>query len=426
MKINTTHICNKVWSTALMMLCCMALFSCVEVDLCEEPTHEHLGNVKLVYHWPDDIPVDERPDSMFAFIDRAISTHRIGYVTNLESSVGGRYLFGKVHNDTSVYNQQPLMVRPGEYRAFAINKDVVDNNTDYRVEHFNKFFDEGTQSETSVRDLYISYVPQEITTDWIDFNPYSKYIATDSKPIYGTYSKDCESPLGQTFSMPKDGKAEVYLDVQKITQDITISFPIYTEYVENDNSIYVDSIIAEISGIPYKMLIHNRTLMIDTTYKMLFKMDVDIENAKDTVLTIKSTDKTVKKVECKSKISVMGLVANKLSQNTTGAGILQLCIHAHTYDKKKKTQHAKINLYNTIHAANLVITDDWGRIIQNPGTYPELPLSKTLRIDNSFLVITRDFVLNALNNGNSLDTWLGDKDGDGEVDDDDHKLEVEM
>ena len=434
MKINTTHIRSKVYSTALKMLCCVALFSCVKVDLCEEPTHAHLGNVKLVYHWPDDIPVDERPDSMFAFINRVITAHRIGYVTGSETSIGGRYRFGDVNHDNvttdPINDQQPLMTGAGKHWVFALNNDIVDNKAHYR-ENIDIFFSEKKQSETGVRDLYISYVPHEITDpilysyskNWIDFNPYSKHIAPGVKPIYSTYNESSEAK-GHIFNVPKDGKAEVHLYPQKITQDITISFPIYS-----DSLVYVDSIIAEISGIPYKMSVYDRTLMADTTYKMFFEMNVDTVNIDTVDITINSVAKRFKKMECNATISVMGLLANKLPKHTTGAGILQLCIYLRSNDEEnvleKKNLYTKINLYNTINDANLVITDDWGNIIQNPGTYSQFPLSDTLRIEDNFLLITRDFVLNALNKDNSLDTWLGDNDGDGEIDND-HKLDVEM
>ena len=436
MKINAIHIHNKACSTALMMLCCMVFFSCVEVDLCEESSHDHLSSVKLIYHWPDSIE-DERPDSMFAFFNCFTSTHRIGYITDSVTSVGGRYRFGKPKR----LKTDSLMATAGDYRVFAFNNNLVsvaedslDENTvaDFRFENFDNFFSEENQSKTNLRDLYVSYIAHEITDsclspygkNWSSVNPEFKYIPSNIKPIYCAESKYNESTqsYSYTFNVQKDNKIEVHLYPQKVTQDITISFPIYTEYVESsnsDNQLHIDSIIAEISGIPHKMCIYDRTLMDDIIYKMLFKMNVDVENAKDTVLIVNSVAKTFKEVECKSTISVMGLLAN--AKNTSyGAGILQLCIYL-----GDKVYHAKINMYNTINKANLVIKDDLGRNVQNPGIYPERPFNSTLRIDDSFLVITRDFVLNTLNGESSLDSWFGDKDGDGEIDDD-HKLDIEI
>ena len=433
MKINAFHIHNKACSTALMMLCCMVFFSCVKVDLCEESSHEHLSDIKLIYHWPDSITNDERPDSMFAFFNRFTSAYRIGYITDSETSVGGHYLFGKINSlfITDSADQQSLKAYPGEYRALAFNKDAMENTEDYHFEIFGNFFNENSLTQSDFRNLYISYVAHEITDsclypygkNWSTANPEYKYISTNIKPIYlaeNRYNEDIQS-YKQTFNVQKDSKSEIHLYPQKITQDITISFPIYTEFIENLDSnslLRVDSIIAEISGIPHKMCIDDRTLMVDTIYKMLFKMDVNTLNVEKEEIEIDSVKKTFSKWECTSTISVMGLLTN-VKETNYGAGILQLCIYL-----GNRVYKAKINMRTIIEDANLVIEDEFGRKVQNPGIYPERPFNSILRIDESFLIITHDFVLNTLNSGSSLDSWQGDKDGDGEIDND-HKLELE-
>jgi hypothetical protein len=40
-------------------------------------------------------------------------------------------------------------------------------------------------------------------------------------------------------------------------------------------------------------------------------------------------------------------------------------------------------------------------------------------------MVTHDLVLKTVGGGEGTDTWQGDKDGDGEIDDD-HKLDIEM
>ena len=88
---------------------------------------------------------------------------------------------------------------------------------------------------------------------------------------------------------------------------------------------------------------------------------------------------------------------------------------------KSKTQYAKINMYNTIKEAHLLITNEQGDVIQNPGTYPELQRIDTLRIENSRLMITKDLVLRTSDDDNSLDTWVGGEDGSG-----DDRLDIEI
>ena len=83
-------------------------------------------------------------------------------------------------------------------------------------------------------------------------------------------------------------------------------------------------------------------------------------------------------------------------------------------------------MYNTINAANLIIKDEEGRIMQNSKEiYPELPYNDTLRVEGNLLMVTHDLVLKTVGGGEGTDTWQGDKDGDGEIDDD-HKLDIEM
>ena len=197
--------------------------------------------------------------------------------------------------------------------------------------------------------------------------------------------------------------------------------------------MHIDSIIAEISGIPHGISIYDDLVEVDTTtiYKMLFKMDVDTVNfdiVDSTTMKFPTDFKVekLKKMECKSTISVMGLLANKNPNYINGAGILQVRIYSHIGNKYKKIQYAKINLYKMIKKAHLIITDDWNRIILNSGTNPDFPLSNTFCIDENVLVITRDLTLNTLNNNGSLDTWEGDENNDGEVDDDHLFPDIEM
>ena len=133
MKSNTTHIYNKVWRAVLSMLCAVSLFSCVKVDLCTAEEHPHTGNIKIVYDWPDDVG-DERPDSMLALVNRIVNTRRVGYVTGSETSLGGRYRFGKVYRDEDAIaagglDKYPLFVGAGEYQIFVFKQENTDSYT---------------------------------------------------------------------------------------------------------------------------------------------------------------------------------------------------------------------------------------------------------------------------------------------------------
>ena len=98
MKIKTDYIYNKVCSTALMMLCCVAFFSCTKVDVCRDRTHSHLGKIKLSYDWSN-IADSPLPESMLALFSQVVNSHRIGYVTDATGSKGIDYRFGKMSDD---------------------------------------------------------------------------------------------------------------------------------------------------------------------------------------------------------------------------------------------------------------------------------------------------------------------------------------
>lgn len=430
-----------------MMLCCVALFSCTKVDLCEEPQHIHRGNIILDFDW-EDVPEKQRPESMFALISRAVTTHHMGYVTGSNtSSDGGYYQFGSMYEDSVTNNPddpQPLKAKVGSYRVFAFNNDIVKSHERYRFENFDQFAHNEGDNTIDVNDLYISYVPHELTDscvlpdsidnidsiDWIDTNPYSKYIAANMRPLYRAVNDYDEKAQSYTFSVKDQGETKVLLSPQKATQDITITFPIYLEYTDED-TVSADTIIAEISGIPHRMNFNSGELYVDTTYKVLFKMDT--LNTKKTKLEVNKDTKdslTFNEVQCTKTISVTGLLANEGPEYATGAGIMQLCAHLSTGGGKKAKVRAKVrakvNMYNTINDANLIIKDEEGRIMQNSKEiYPELPYNDTLRVEGNLLMVTHDLVLKTVGGGEGTDTWQGDKDGDGEIDDD-HKLDIEM
>lgn len=410
MRTDSTHIYYKVSRTALMMLCLVAFFSCVKVDICREENHVHTGTVKIVYHWPENIG-DERPDSMLALVNRMVHPHHIGYVTGAETSDGGRYRFGEVSAEAAADGS--LVVEAGKYQIIAFNNDIVDADKgdvkDYNFVNLSEFGDGQNQDVIGVRDLGISYVGRELSDprldlygkDWQDTNPYSKYIASDSKPIYFAMNKGDEDAYERIFDVHVGQETVVDVYPRKITQDITFSFPVYAE----KEQVAVDSIIAEISGIPHKMMLYSGALDIDSTYKMLFKIDVDTNAvAQHTTVNLGGEDKEVTKWECLSTVSVMGLVSNKDPKDCTGAGILQLCVYASTVnadgEKEAMTpQYVRINLYNTIQAAKLVVEDPLNGIyIQNP----DLESGATLRLDSS-LVVVRDGLQSSGNN--STDFW---------------------
>ena len=96
--------------------------------------------------------------------------------------------------------------------------------------------------------------------------------------------------------------------------------------------------------------------------------------------------------------------ADKCLKVSSIVSILQLCVYASTVnadgEKVSMTpRYARINLYNTIQAAKLVVEDPLNEIyVQNP----ELKSGVTLRLDSS-LVVVRDGLQSS--DSNAADSW---------------------
>ena len=351
MKIKTDYIYNKVCSTALMMLCCVAFFSCTKVDVCRDRTHSHLGKISLVYDW-DWANIDEslRPESMLALVNQVVNSHRIGYVTNATNSEGGDYRFGKM-SDNIVDTE--LMASAGDYSVYAFNNE----GAMFRFDNLEAYGD----GVVGIQDLTMSYVGYKLGKiysygkEWVSINPGFDYISTDVKPIYLATIDSITSAKGHTFSVHEGSETKIDVYPRKITQDITFSIPVYVECVDEYNFVEV---IAEVSGIPYKVKPYSGELNVDTICKLLFKMELDTVSVGEEC-TIGGELKTFSKYDCKSTISVTGLLANKNDEGCIGAGILQLCLYTRN-GKDGETidmapHYACINLYHTLDGANLVI-----------------------------------------------------------------------
>ena len=450
------HHIYKVCCRALVAGCALLMVACVKVDVCMEEYHPHTGILAVSYDWDwSGIAVDERPDSMLVFANRIVNTWRCGFITSGEGTnaegIGGRYRFGAIYKDRtsvpipgdsdiseekpedSVEGEEPPVVgqehsaapndtfhvRAGDFQLLAINSEHMIHNDGQSVEDFRiEMVEEYENNQLGIRDLAIAYVERDLKSDqslsiydkdWIDFNRYAKYIASEIKPIYRATIQREEGSQEFTKAVRSNSVVPVTLYPEKITQDVTVSFPVIGE-----EGVVVDSMIAEISGIPHKMKIYSGELLTDKTLKMLFRIPTP-ELQRDTTINILIEDKeeTVKAwvSDFEETISVMGLMRNNDKSYTTGAGIMQLCVYAHTTDRetnktKSKTIYAKVNLFNTIKRAQLLKRTDSDAIVQ-------AAKKGVLRIEDSFLIITRDLLIQTSDDDISIDTW---KEMDGDID----------
>ena len=403
MKIKTDYIYNKVCSTALMMLCCVAFFSCTKVDVCRDGTHSHLGKISLFYKWSKNDSL--RPNSMLVLVSQVVNSHRIGYVTDSLGSEGRGYRFGKMSDDIV---DTELMASAGDYSVYAFNNDVdAKDDTLFRFDNLEAYGD----GVVGIQDLTMSYVGYKLGEidsygkEWVSINPGFDYISTGVKPIYFATNNSRTSAKEHTFSVHEGSETRVDVYPRKITQDITFSIPVYVECVDEYDFVEV---IAEVSGIPYKVKPYSGELNVDTIRKLLFKMELDTVSVGEEC-TIGGELKTFSKCDCKSTISVTGLLANKNNEGCIGAGILQLCLYPRNIKGRDTIDlaphYACINLYHTLDSANLVIEKEDS--LDSRKSYFVRGTDKgTLDIKNG-LMLTAEELMQYPQDGNaSGDSWF--------------------
>ena len=376
-------LCRELKYIYLTLLC-MILSCSTEVDICVDDSHLHLSEVELFYDLSDfsGITKEEFPDSMIIIAYRVINSWKCTYISPITEDFSyGRYLYNKPYEeDTSASEKQDehFFVKKGEYRFIAfnnlINNEVYEDNVKYRWYEIPKVID----SVVTNKDIYVYYKSYNIKKellekygrDWVDFNPYSTYISRKKAPMFFQYS--------DAYTIDNTKKNIINLNFKEITQEIEIRFSI-----EHD-SVCIDSMVAEVSGIPCGMNLMTGKYDLSKTYKTLIDM--------------KALNRPINKwngvTEFSGSIEVMGLAANSSKRQNTGTGIMQLAIFTHTLnnkgEKKRKVFHVGINMYNAINEYAAVI-----------GKFDE----KVILDIQNVLSIKKDEILENNEYGSTLDDW---------------------
>lgn len=378
---------NWMATPFILLVTVIIAASCTDVDLCYEGQHPHIAGINLLYEWPDAVKKDTlpRPDSMLVIACRVVNNWRCCFVsTSLDKNNTGRYLYNDPDTlvgdslgsltDTLAHANATFLVRSGEY--VLATASYFDERSAFTLVDMDSF---EHNSAVSYKDLYAVYKPCALTDSrlnryskgWIDRNPYSHYIADSHTPIFYDSEK--------IISLWDNKTREVVMHPKKISQNILFKFDIKKQ------NVYIDSVIAEISGICERMNLYTRQINSNKTYKAMFTPQEETST-----LSVANA-----LAHFSGEISVTGLVAGKGTDLTTGAGILQLAIHTYIFDaagiKRTKTLHAGINLYNTI--------TKWGKVIWGKDETVVLDISQILTID-------KDQIQKAIDEGTGLDHWI--------------------
>ncbi len=429
----------------------MVIASCdTEVELCYDDIHPHLAKVEVIYDWGGDEGKHQRPDSMYVFAYRIIRAWECCYQTTShdteaikkKGSNKGVYLLdskpanyeewikSNVKAPTPTPEPEPtpeptpepepnpeptpepepapinrrdkgeeisadsFLVKEGEYKflTFDFEQDCPAHKYSYNtlgaiasaIQSNKLTVEYRTYKLEELRDGIID----KYGKDWFDFNPYSKYIHTEARPIF-YYHTD------ELHNIKKDNAVNsVVMHPLCVTQDIVFDFDIKT--------IKVDSIkvIAEISGIPEKMNLMTEELFTNKTYKMVFP----VKNYTSTL------DGDTKVMSYKGEISVMGLMANSDPKLVTGPGILQLAIYAYTHneagERKSKLYNVGVNLYNTIKKYKETHTPDRPcKDNPNCNIIHRYMLPAELKIE-SFMTIDYEEILDNSDDDATVDSWV--------------------
>ena len=346
----------------------LCILSCTtEVDICMDNSHLHLAEVELAYDLTG-IPERYIPDSMIVVAYRVLRSWKCTYMAPCteETSIG-RYIYNKPYQDISEGgtprntssestqgNRERFYVKRGDYRFITFNNTLTDVTFDVMFERndmTNWFAQDGvidsTISNKSIELYYKGYhrkdeVMSKYGKSWLDFNPYTEFIANSNSPVYFQFS--------DMYKMEDGKKNRVTLTCEKKTQDFEIRFSI------NRDSVIVEKIVAEISGIPCGMNLVTGKLDFRETYKAFFDVH-------DTSGTAEAWDGFS---TYSGDISVMGLVSSNSKELDTGPGILQLAIYTYTEQngrRKSKVFHVGINMYKTMRKYGYVLAGSDEKIV---------------------------------------------------------------
>ncbi|MBP3789957.1 MAG: hypothetical protein J6I52_10115 [Prevotella sp.] len=325
---------------ALLMVCACQ----IDVDLCNEAEHPH--GARLIYSFDWDKSNAFVPDSMTVLANRVVNMWKSGMSVN-SSNGGGTYLFNApLDYRPGTENSENRVLEPvtwqtgmykvpvGEYKFIAFNMEAEE--LDYT--HVYEYFVHPEMPPAELNIVYRTYRQGDsglhfIIPSWTDYNGYANYIQPSTHALYYDTIPTRKLAIGQIYDIkfsPKEltQKVDIYFNIKKVT---------------SNQKFTVDSVFAEISGLPTKINLAAGSLDIERTSKMMFPTD-----------KIKDTE-AGKKVACHAEIHVPGIVRSRMDNVYFGPGIMQVMIYCSAYSdetdrREVKKFQGKINLYNTLTA----------------------------------------------------------------------------
>lgn len=388
-----------------MALMTGVLTSCVDTELCPEPAdqHPHLASVSYGFDWSktQDNPKN-LPDSMYVVAYRVINQWKSSVMVNClgpkNKPAQGKYINnamveptvypGQTKTDTIEY----FKVKSGEYKFLCFNG----SNEEIDYTSVDKFI---YQKDVDMHDLYFNFKTYEkespklnrIIPKWTDYNNYTGYMQPAVRAVYYDTLTVRSLVANRTYH-------EVFTHPKRLTQRLTFEFDIQKDL--SGGLFTVDSVFAEVSGIPFSVNLSNGYIDITKTSRMMFRAKLEVGANKDSL-----DNDNNKKVHCTAMIDVPTLISSEYDDVYHGPGIMQIMVccsaenPADPTNRPPKKFQGLINLYHTIQDAKLVTYTQDRQHVKKAKDYATL----TIKAD---MVVNGASILKSNDENDGLDSWV--------------------
>lgn len=288
----------------------------------------------------------------------------------------------------------------GTYKFVALSHDTTQMVYDELWENLED------RNAKPLSEVYVSYKTYELSDEgykghipgWEDNNDYgAKYIQRHITPLYYDTIAPRDIAMGNMI--------ECRFAPKPVTQNIDIYLTITKAAL--GNPFTVDSVEAEIAGVPVSINLATGNLDITRTAKIPFPMErydstgtllrSVFEDGDMNKLVTSGDTKGSTSISCHANIDATGIVRNSDQTATLGPGIMQLVIYI-TVDKQvnvdgvtqtlpfRKMIQGKINLYNTLTDAKLLDYLDGGNFVRKHTDHGVLDIIADIVIDGDAIV----------------------------------------
>lgn len=370
---------NMLYTLAVALLS----ISCSEVDICEME-HPHSTAVTFDFDWGG--RAADKPDTMGVLSYRVVRQWKELVAVNTDEPI-------------KYDNKDTYKIPIGDFRFFTVSLD----STELDYSELTRFI-KNPSAQYPWQEVCLTYRQYDVADPrldkkllgWEDFNSYAKYIQPGPNVFFFDTTQVVNIMPDVAFAHTFKPKA--------LSQTVDIYFNI--EKTVKGTPFTVDSVWADISGIPCKFNVFSAQLDITKTAKIMFPTTLTAANGSKG-----DTDKNTR-LTCHGKITVPGIVNAQahLGENEddarrkiNGPGIVQVIIYSHTklpvsadvevnpddpttYKLLRKKWQGIINIYTPLKRAALLKYSTDGRYVSINKPHGEVRIDAGLKLDGDQIV----------------------------------------